>query len=410
LIILPALAATGLLDTAARVYDTGRSASSGLRSLMLSMVFTCLLGELRGPEITARRRRIQEFAARGRAALLIDALARRNLETHGAVAGLFFFDGHVRAYHHSAEVAKTEVARIRLSTGAEVDPWVLDRNGHGVLVWTAPAEEYVVDELRAVTTRVRDLVRPDARPTVWFDRGGWCPKVFAELATAGFDFVTFRKGFAQAEPRAAFQCHRFNDGSGRVHGYLLADRDVGISYDSGRRRFACRQLTLLDSRTGRQTQILTTRGDRNPATIAHAAFHGWGQEHLVDYLRVRRVDAGVGDASTADPECLASERQRIHDAVRMATYNAESALARLLAPQYTRADDAARSLLREAFQAPADLRVIGDELHVRVNSLSAPLRSRAIAALCDELTATNTFYPGTNLTLVYSMEEPGRVP
>jgi citrate lyase beta subunit len=82
----------------------------------------------------------------------------------------------------------------------------------------------------------------------------------------------------------------------------------------------------------------------------------------------------------------------------------------LLAPQYTRADDAARSLLREAFQAPADLRVIGDELHVRVNSLSAPLRSRAIAALCDELTATNTFYPGTNLTLVYSMEEPGRVP
>ena len=92
---------------------------------------------------------------------------------------------------------------------------------------------------------------------------------------------------------------------------------------------------------------------------------------------------------------LAPERKRIHDAIRMATYNAESALARMLAPHYARAEDEARSLLREAFRAPADLEVVGDELHVRLAPLSAPRRTRAIAGLCDELPATGTLYPGT---------------
>ena len=86
----------------------------------------------------------------------------------------------------------------------------------------------------------------------------------------------------------------------------------------------------------------------------------------------------------------------------MATYNAESALARLLAPHYARADDEARTLLREAFRTPADLQIIGNELHVTLNPLTAPRRTRAINGLCNELTATQTLYPGTNLTLVYT--------
>lgn len=101
---------------------------------------------------------------------------------------------------------------------------------------------------------------------------------------------------------------------------------------------------------------------------------------------------------------LDDERKRIHDAIRMATWNAESALARALAPHYRRAEDEAHSLLAEAFKTSADLEIIGDELHVRLEPLSAPRRSRAIAALCAELTATETIYPGTELRLVYSVK------
>jgi hypothetical protein len=78
---------------------------------------------------------------------------------------------------------------------------------------------------------------------------------------------------------------------------------------------------------------------------------------------------------------LTNERKRIHDAIRMATYNAESALARLFGPHYARSDDEARTLLREAFAAPADLEVVGNEL-----------------------TATKTVYPGTEFTIVFSVK------
>ncbi|MDA8040482.1 MAG: hypothetical protein M0Z69_15300 [Actinomycetota bacterium] len=99
------------------------------------------------------------------------------------------------------------------------------------------------------------------------------------------------------------------------------------------------------------------------------------------------------------------ERKRIHDAVRMAVYNAESALARLLAPHYARAEDEARSLLREAYKSPGDLEVVERQLHVRLSPLSSHRRTRALAALCEALSATETLYPGTDLVLVYSVKE-----
>ena len=40
-----------------------------------------------------------------------------------------------------------------------------------------------------------------------------------------------------------------------------------------------------------------------------------------------------------------------------------------------------------------------------MQSPRAPRRTRAMAALCEELTATEILYPGTNLTLVYSVME-----
>ena len=101
---------------------------------------------------------------------------------------------------------------------------------------------------------------------------------------------------------------------------------------------------------------------------------------------------------------LDDERKRLHDAIKMGAWNAESALARAIGPHYARAEDEAHSLLSEAFKAPADLEIVGDELQVRIDPLSAPRRSRAIGALCAELTATETLYPGTELRLVYSVK------
>ena len=509
LTLLPALAVTGLLDVAEQVYGRRRAGFYGLRSLLLALVFAAavgapraealgrvdpadlgrLLGLDRAPEVKTVRRRVGELAAAGRADRLLHGLAARHVAAHDDAVGIFYVDGHVRAYHGAAAVPKHHVARMRIAMPAEEDIWVGDARGDGLLVWQAPPGASLVGELRRVTADIRELVGATARPTVCFDRGGWSPKLFAELDAAGFDVLTYRKGVKRPEPASAFAVHTVVDDHGREHDYDLADRRVRITYDSGRRRFACRQITRR-SANGHQTQVVTTRTDANPAVIAHAMFSRWRQENFFRYMRQRyaldALDAyatvaddpnrvvpnparraavrAVTDAAqiiadgqacydhdaaagvpagaredhdglradlTAAREQLAArqahanatparapisvvrpdsrrlddERKRIHDAVRMATYNAESALARLLAPHYARADDEARTLLGEIFTAPADLHVVGDHLHVRIHPLSAPRRTRALAGLCADLTATRTPYPGTNLTLVYSVKD-----
>jgi hypothetical protein len=508
LTILPALAATGLLEVAERVYAAPRSAFYGLRSLLLTLVFAAavgapraeglvridpvdlgrLIGLDRAPEVKTVRRRLGELDAAGRSAALIEGLAARHVDAHTESVGIFYVDGHVRAYHGGAQVPKHHVARMRISMPAEEDIWVGDARGDGLLVWQADPGASLVGELRTVAAKVRALVGPDARPTVCFDRGGWSPKLFAELAAAGFDILTYRKGGKKPEPDRAFATHAIVDANGRTQTYELADRKVRVSYDGGRRRFACRQITRR-SPNGHQTQILTTRTDEDPAPVAYLMFSRWRQENFFRYLRHRydldaldayatvaddpdrtvpnpakraatthagKLAAAIDDAQAAlhrhtavgvpahardahrgladelddartelqartaaakatparapisqvrpDSRRLDPERKRIHDAVRMATYNAESALARLIRAHYPRAQDEARTLLAEIFTAPADLQLHGKELHVTIHPLSAPRRTRALAGLCADLTATRTTYPGTDLTLVYTVK------
>ncbi len=102
---------------------------------------------------------------------------------------------------------------------------------------------------------------------------------------------------------------------------------------------------------------------------------------------------------------LDTERKLITHAIRMSAYNTETALARLLRPHYARAEREGRALLREAFTLPGDLQINGDTLHVRLEPATAPRRTRAIAALCEQLlNETETRYPGTDLTLHYTIK------
>lgn len=105
-----------------------------------------------------------------------------------------------------------------------------------------------------------------------------------------------------------------------------------------------------------------------------------------------------------DSRLLETERKLLTHAIRMSAYNTETALARLLRPHYSRGEDEARALLREAFTLPGDLQITDGTLHVRLDPASAPRRSRALAALCAELTDTQTRYPGTDLVLAYSVK------
>lgn len=53
---------------------------------------------------------------------------------------------------------------------------------------------------------------------------------------------------------------------------------------------------------------------------------------------------------------------------------------------------------------PGDIHITGNTLHPRLDPATAPRRTRVIAGLCHELTATQTRYPGTDLTIKYSIK------
>jgi transposase-like protein len=105
---------------------------------------------------------------------------------------------------------------------------------------------------------------------------------------------------------------------------------------------------------------------------------------------------------------LDTETKLITHAIRMAACNAETILARALHGHYARAADEAFALIREALTASGDI-IPGDGvLHVRLDPLTAPRRTRALAALCAQLNTTQARYPGTPLTLRYEVKEhPG---
>jgi len=102
---------------------------------------------------------------------------------------------------------------------------------------------------------------------------------------------------------------------------------------------------------------------------------------------------------------LASERKHLTNLLKMVAYQAESELVRLLQPHYRRAQDEGRTLIQSALQDAADLEVTDTELRVRLRPLSSAHRTRAIAALCEELNRTRTIFPGSRLTLHYSIQQ-----
>jgi Transposase protein len=83
---------------------------------------------------------------------------------------------------------------------------------------------------------------------------------------------------------------------------------------------------------------------------------------------------------------------------------AETALARALDGHYARAGDEAYAVIREALAASGDICPGPGELLIRLDPLTAPRRTAALAALCDQLTAAGICYPGTDLVLRYEVK------
>ncbi len=220
------------------------------------------------------------------------------------------------------------------------DTWVTDARGDGVMVWTGAPGTTLSAELSKAMTEIRALVGPDARPTLVFDRGGWSPKVFAEVIAAGFHILTYRKGKTRPEPASAFALYDHTDDLGHAHAYLLAGRNVRLGYKQGnaRRCVAMRQVTRRDPASAHQTQVLTTHDDWALTEVAQRCFDRWRIENFFRYMRPHyALDALDSYAKTADdadrsvPNPVKARAKKASAAARAAQGDAEAALAAAVA-------------------------------------------------------------------------------
>jgi hypothetical protein len=102
---------------------------------------------------------------------------------------------------------------------------------------------------------------------------------------------------------------------------------------------------------------------------------------------------------------LRTERKHFIDTLKMIAYRAETSMASLLREHMARGGDDARALLRQIFQTEADLTpdLAANTLTVRLHHLTQAAHDQAIEHLLADLNATQTVFPGTELTLVFKL-------
>ena len=132
-------------------------------------------------------------------------------------------------------------------------------------------------------------------------------------------------------------------------------------------------------------------------------------------LRVARLERGrarrplrvpVARVVDGDVVRLSTERKHLTNCLKMVAYQAESELAGLIARHYRRAEDEGRTLIQSALSCAADLKVTDTELEVVLAPMSSAHKTRAVAALCEELTARAAVFPGSRLRLRYRIAAP----
>ena len=179
-------------------------------------------------------------------------------------------------------------------------------------------------------------------------------------------------------------------------------------------REARAELTRLQAEYGRA--VATNPERLRPTVRGFKIAHGkLGQALRTAMAKVAKIEARqaeipprvpVGQVVPGNVIKLSSERKLLTNLLKMIAYQAETDLVRQVSSHYQRAEQEGRTLIHSAFQAAANIEVSDTLLNIVLVPLSSPHRTRAIAALCEELNRAPVRFPGTRLRLRYTIAGP----
>ena len=132
-------------------------------------------------------------------------------------------------------------------------------------------------------------------------------------------------------------------------------------------------------------------------------------QHDLDTLKTKRKETPHHVTLDELPEearfrQLSTQSKHLVDTIKMVAYRAETAMANSLREHLTRPDEA-RRLLRALYTTEADLLPDPDAqtLTVRLHHAANAATDQVLEKLCEELNATETIFPRTNLRLVLKL-------
>jgi hypothetical protein len=184
---------------------------------------------------------------------------------------------------------------------------------------------------------------------------------------------------------------------------------------------------------GRQISMVSTHPGGEGRCLAALLFARWSQENYFRYMRQHYgLDALVERGTEQMPDTeftvnpvwrklqaqarqkqaelrrrftrLRSERKYFLDTIKMISYRAEISMASVVREKMSRPEDA-HSLLRQIFDTEVDLipDLQNKTLTVKLHHLTQRAHDEAIRHLCEQLNATESLFPGTELKLIYQL-------
>lgn len=270
-----------------------------------------LLGLDRIPEVKTLRAKLSVLCSQpGRAERWSASLAQEWLAaTTAQSAGVFYADGHVRVYHGElTALPRRYVARQKLCLRATTDYWVNALDGQPFFVVSAPVNPGLVTMLREqIVPRLLAAApappaaapgtRTGARFTLVFDREGYSPALFAELAGQGVAILTYHKFPDEAWPADEFAPHSVTLVNGESISMDLAERGTRLANDLWVREVRRR------THGGHQVSVLSTDWQADLRVLAPRLMARWCQENFFKYMREHYgLDRLIEYGTTALPD------------------------------------------------------------------------------------------------------------
>ena len=285
------------------------------------------------PELKTFRTRLGALADGSDPLALQRAFAAGLLRADPAGDPVYFVDDHFVPYSGAQPVAKGWNTKRRHAQPGQDDTMLTDARGRAVIFGTGEPSG-LVSTLPAALTQLRQVLGPDAKILLGFDRGGAFASAFTACRKASADWVTYRRApllEATVAPRPSWTVR-----DGRRISVMLADEIVELTgYGSAR------QLTLFEDGTA-ILQVLTSDLTATGASLLCWLRARWRIENMFKYAaehngidRIADYDMDLGPDIRKVPNPARVAARKTVKAAEANLISAERALPQMLASDAT---------------------------------------------------------------------------